>query len=57
MMEKFLRYVSPKEAEECNQDDLIRIINEYIIPEGLKERNNFALVTPQPHICWRQEQI
>jgi integrase/recombinase XerD len=34
MMEKFLRYVSPKEAQECTQDDLIRVINEFILPEG-----------------------
>lgn len=35
MIEKFLRYVSPKDAEECTQDDLIRMINEYIIPKDL----------------------
>jgi integrase/recombinase XerD len=35
MMEAFLRFVSPKEASECNADDLIRMVNEYIIPKGL----------------------
>jgi integrase/recombinase XerD len=31
-MSKFLRFVSPKEAENCTTDDLLRIINEYILP-------------------------
>ncbi len=35
MMEAFLRFVSPKEASECNTDDLIRMVNEYILPRGL----------------------
>lgn len=35
MMVKFLRFVSPKEAQECTSDDLIRIIEEYILPTGL----------------------
>ncbi len=35
MMVKFLRFASPKEAEECNSDDLLRLINEYILPSGL----------------------
>jgi integrase/recombinase XerD len=35
MMQKFLRFVSPREASECTSDDLIRIVDEYIIPNGL----------------------
>jgi integrase/recombinase XerD len=35
MMEKFLRFVSPKEASECTSEDLIRMVDEYIIPKGL----------------------
>jgi integrase/recombinase XerD len=35
MMVKFLRFMSPKEASECTSDDLIRIVDEYILPKGL----------------------
>jgi integrase/recombinase XerD len=35
MMEKFLRFMSPKEAWECTSEDLIRMINEYILPNRL----------------------
>jgi integrase/recombinase XerD len=35
MMTKFLRFVGPKEAEECDSDDLLRLINEYILPNKL----------------------
>lgn len=35
MMTRFLRFVSPKEANECTVDDLIRIVEDYIIPAGL----------------------
>jgi integrase/recombinase XerD len=35
MMTKFLRFVSPKSASECTSDDLIRIVEEYILPNGL----------------------
>jgi integrase/recombinase XerD len=35
MMLRFLRFVSPREASECTSDDLIRIVDEYIIPNGL----------------------
>lgn len=35
MMARFLRFVSPKEAQECNSDDLIKIVEEYILPNGL----------------------
>jgi integrase/recombinase XerD len=35
MMEMFLKFVAPKEASQCNADDLVRIVNEYILPRGL----------------------
>ena len=35
MMEAFLKFVSPKDASECDTDDLIRMVNEYILPRGL----------------------
>jgi integrase/recombinase XerD len=35
MMETFLKFVSPREASECNGEDLIRMVNEYILPGGL----------------------
>jgi integrase/recombinase XerD len=35
MMVKFLRFVSPKEAEECTSDDLTRMIEEVILPRRL----------------------
>jgi len=35
MIIKFLRYMSPKEASECTSNDLIKIIEEYILPKGL----------------------
>jgi integrase/recombinase XerD len=35
MMVKFLRFNRPKEAAECTSDDLIRIVEEYILPNGL----------------------
>jgi integrase/recombinase XerD len=35
MMAKFLRLLGPKEASECTSDDLIRVIEEYILPNGL----------------------
>ena len=35
MMSTFLKFVSPKEARECDAGDLIRIVYEYIIPSGL----------------------
>lgn len=35
MMESFLRFVSPKEASECDAADLVAMVNEYILPRGL----------------------
>ena len=37
MMIKFLKFVYPREAEECTADDLIRFIDEYILPKGLSQ--------------------
>jgi integrase/recombinase XerD len=35
MMETFLRFVSPKEASECNAEDLVTIVNDYVLVRGL----------------------
>jgi integrase/recombinase XerD len=35
MLVKFLRFVSPKEAQECTSDDLTRIVEEMILPRKL----------------------
>lgn len=35
MMATFLKFVRPKEAEECSSEDLVRIVDEYILPNGL----------------------
>ncbi len=35
MVTTFLKFVSPKEAEECTSGDLVRIVDEYILPNGL----------------------
>lgn len=37
MMIKFLKFVCPREAEECTGDDLIKFIDEYILPKGLSQ--------------------
>ncbi|MEZ5021614.1 MAG: tyrosine-type recombinase/integrase [Bacteroidales bacterium] len=35
MMETFLKFVAPREASECTADDLVRMVNDYILPKGL----------------------
>ena len=35
MMAKFLKFVAPMEASQCNSDDLVRMVNEYILPRKL----------------------
>jgi integrase/recombinase XerD len=35
MMEAFLKFVAPKEASECDANDLVRMVNEYILPREL----------------------
>jgi integrase/recombinase XerD len=37
MMVRFLRFVSPKEASECTSDDLVSIVKDYILPNGLSQ--------------------
>src|SRR5664280_2590938 len=37
MMIRFLKFVSPREAEECTGDDLIRFIDEHILSKGLSQ--------------------
>jgi integrase/recombinase XerD len=35
MVATFLRFITPKEASECTSDDLLRLVDEYILPAGL----------------------
>jgi integrase/recombinase XerD len=35
MMETFLKFVFPREAVDCNADDLQQMVNDYILPKGL----------------------
>ena len=35
MMVRFLRFLSPKEAADCTAEDLIRVVNDYILPQRL----------------------
>lgn len=35
MMETFLRYVYPREASDCNAEDLTRMVKDYVLPRGL----------------------
>ena len=35
MISTFLKFVGPKEAEDCTSEDLVRIVDEYILPNGL----------------------
>ncbi len=35
MMEAFLKFVAPREASECNAEDLVRMVKDYILPNGL----------------------
>jgi len=35
MMGAFLKFVAPREASECNAEDLVRMVNDYILPNGL----------------------
>jgi integrase/recombinase XerD len=35
MLSRFLRFVKPKNAAECDSSDVVRYVNEYIIPAGL----------------------
>lgn len=35
MLGQFLRFIRPKESSEISSDDMVRFVNEYIIPRGL----------------------
>ena len=35
MMMTFLKFVAPKEAHQCDASDLVKMVNEYILPKGL----------------------
>ncbi len=35
MMGAFLKFVAPREASDCNAEDLVRMVNDYILPNGL----------------------
>ena len=35
MLDLFLRFIRPKESSEISSDDMVRFVNEYIIPRGL----------------------
>ncbi|HNW56472.1 MAG TPA: tyrosine-type recombinase/integrase [Bacteroidales bacterium] len=35
MLSRFFRYVKPKNASECDPGDVVKYVNEYIIPAGL----------------------
>ena len=35
MMETFLKFVAPREASQCTADDLVRMVNDYVLPRGL----------------------
>lgn len=55
MMIKFLKFVCPREAEECTGDDLIRFIDEYILPKGLSQSFQNQMISSvkkfYTHIC------
>jgi integrase/recombinase XerD len=45
MMVKFLRFVSPREAGECTSDDLINIVEQYILPNGFSQSFQNQLIS------------
>ena len=55
MMEKFLKFSLPKEADDCTSDDLIKIINEYILPGGYSQSFQNQMISAVKkfygHIC------
>lgn len=55
MMEKFLRFVSPREASQCTAEDLISLIDEYILPNGLSQSFQNQMISSvkkfYTHIC------
>ena len=55
MMERFLKFSFPKEADDCTSDDLIKIINEYILPGGYSQSFQNQMISAvkkfYSHIC------
>ena len=55
MMERFLKFSLPKEADDCTSDDLIKIINEYILPGGYSQSFQNQMISAvkkfYSHIC------
>jgi len=45
MVTVFLKFVSPKEAAECTSEDLVRIVDEYIMPRGLSHSYQNQMVS------------
>ncbi len=45
MMEAFLKFVHPRTASECNAEDLVRMVNDYILPKGLSYSYQNQLVS------------
>jgi len=45
MIDTFLRFVSPKEADECTSDELVRLVDEYILPAGLSHSYQNQMVS------------
>lgn len=45
MITAFLKFVSPKEAGECTSEDLVRIVDEYIMPRGLSHSYQNQMVS------------
>jgi len=45
MLTTFLRFIEPKEASGCIPEDLVRMVDEYIIPEGLSNSYQNQMVS------------
>lgn len=45
MMETFLKFVAPRGASECNAEDLVRMVNDYVLPKGLSYSYQNQLVS------------
>jgi integrase/recombinase XerD len=58
MMTKFLRFLNPKEAGECTADDLIKVIDEFILPRGMShsfQNQMISSVKKFYSVLYRQE--
>jgi integrase/recombinase XerD len=45
MASTFLRFIAPKEPGECTSDDLVRLVDEYILPAGLSQSYQNQMVS------------